>query len=148
MAWFQKAGLPLPGAIGAFSSGAAPGVDGDSAYIGSAIAGRNLVGMLPTRQAYFGKSATISDPLSGPLDFPEVLSKFPPTLLISATRDYGMSNIIRTHSELVRVGVAADLHLWEGLGHCFFYDPDLPESREAYEVIVKFFAARLGKPGN
>lgn len=44
----------------------------------------------------------------------------------------------------LRLGVTADLHAWEGMTHAFQYGTALPESREAYNVIVKFFDARLG----
>jgi alpha-beta hydrolase superfamily lysophospholipase len=43
------------------------------------------------------------------------------------------------------LGVKADLHIWEGLDHAFYFEPDLPESAEAYEVIVKFFASHLSE---
>ena len=52
---------------------------------------------------------------------------------------------MRTHSLLVSAGVPAQLHVWEGLGHAFLLDPALPESREAYEVTVKFFDRYLGR---
>ncbi len=29
--------------------------------------------------------------------------------------------------------------------HAFFYNPDLPESKEAYDIIVKFFDSHLGR---
>jgi acetyl esterase/lipase len=45
----------------------------------------------------------------------------------------------------VKQGVDADLHVWEGMFHGFFYNPDVPESRDCYDVIVRFFASRLGK---
>jgi hypothetical protein len=45
---------------------------------------------------------------------------------------------------LVKLGVDADLHVWEGLFHGFFYNPDVPESQEAYDVIVRFFEKHLG----
>jgi len=76
-----------------------------------------------------------------------VLAKFPRTLLISATRDYGLSNVVHTHTALVKAAVPANLHVWEGLGHCFFFDSDLPESREAYDVIVGFFRKALELSG-
>jgi len=60
-------------------------------------------------------------------------------LAITGSRDSAMSGAIHTHAQLVKLGVEADLHVWEGLGHGFFYDPSLPESRDAYEVIARFF---------
>jgi monoterpene epsilon-lactone hydrolase len=50
-----------------------------------------------------------------------------------------LSTAVYTHSQLVKMGVDAELHVLEGLFHGFFYNPDVPESRDAYDVIVKFF---------
>jgi acetyl esterase/lipase len=43
----------------------------------------------------------------------------------------------------VAQGVDARLHVWEGGRHAFFYDSRVPEAREAYAVIAKFFVDRL-----
>ena len=56
-----------------------------------------------------------------------------------------MSAAVQTQRELTKAGVEADLHLWDGLGHCFFLDVNLPESQEAFMVITKFFNSHLGK---
>jgi len=50
---------------------------------------------------------------------------------------------VSTHAQLVKLGVSADLHVWEGLEHGFINDPELPEAREAYDVITRFFARHL-----
>jgi acetyl esterase/lipase len=78
-----------------------------------------------------------------PAESPEVLRQFPPTLILSGTRAFDYSSGINTHNQLTRLGVEAELHLWDGLFHGFFYDPDVPESRETYEVTVKFFDKHL-----
>ena len=77
-----------------------------------------------------------------------MLAKFPPTLLITATRGFDYSAALYAHTQLVKAGVDADLHVWEGMFHGFFYNPDVPESRDCYNVIVKFFDTRLGGHGN
>jgi acetyl esterase/lipase len=74
----------------------------------------------------------------------EVLRQFPPTLIITATRGFEPSSAVRTHGRMVALGVDADLHVWEGLFHGFF-KPNMPESREAYDVILKFFDKHLGQ---
>lgn len=56
-----------------------------------------------------------------------------------------MSAAVQTHRALTNAGVDADLHLWDGMGHCFFWDVDLPESREAFAVMTKFFNTRLSR---
>lgn len=88
-----------------------------------------------------------ADPLVNPVNSAEVLSKFPPTLVITGTRDFAMSGALYTHAQLSKAGVDAELHVWEGLFHGFFYNPDVPESRDAYRVIVKFFDQHLGQRG-
>ncbi len=45
----------------------------------------------------------------------------------------------------VKHGIDAALHVWEGMFHGFFYNPDVPESRDCYDVVVRFFAGRLGR---
>ena len=84
------------------------------------------------------------DPLVAPINSPEIMAKFPPTLIITATRGFEMSGALYTHAQLVKLGVDAELHVWEALFHGFFYNPDVPESRDCYDVIVKFFDRHLG----
>ena len=91
------------------------------------------------------KGIDLQDPLVNPGDHDEIMRRFPPTLLISGTRDYLLSSVVSTHSQLVRLGVPADLHVWEGMQHAFFYYPELAESREAYRVISQFFDRYLGR---
>jgi acetyl esterase/lipase len=55
-----------------------------------------------------------------------------------------MSAAVQTQRNLRKAGVEADLELWDGLGHCFFLDSDLPESKEMFEVVTKFFDRHLG----
>jgi acetyl esterase/lipase len=88
---------------------------------------------------------SLADPLVSPGETPAVLRKFPPTLLISGTRAYDMSAAVQTHRVLTRVDVAADLHLWDGLGHCFFLDTELPESKEMLDVVARFFDRHLSR---
>jgi acetyl esterase/lipase len=86
-----------------------------------------------------------SDPLVAPASSPAVLARFPPTLIVTGTRAFELSSAVYTHTQLVKQGVDAELHVWEGMFHGFFYNPDVPESRECYQVIVNFFARHLGR---
>jgi epsilon-lactone hydrolase len=85
------------------------------------------------------------DPLESPVSESAILAKFPPSAFLSASRDITMSSAIYSHMQLIKAGAVAELYLWDGLGHDFMSDMRLPESREAYDVIVKFFNSRLGK---
>jgi len=138
LAWFQKENLPTPGAAGMFCAAAGYWDEGDSGYYVNG-------GPQPANKNPYLKNANLNDPLVFPINSPAVLAKFPPSLLVVATRDFALSSVVQTHSELVRLGVEAELHVWEGLGHAFFFDPDLPQSREMYDVTVKFFDKHLGK---
>ena len=84
------------------------------------------------------------DPLVSPINSPDVLAKFPPTLIITGTRGFELSSALYTHEQLVRLGVETELHVWEGLFHGFFYNVDVPESKDALNVIIKFFDSHLG----
>jgi len=152
VAWFQRHGLPRPGAIGLLCTGAANlegnAFGGDASYTTLPLGeGRVLppgAGGNPVQMEYFAGSDP-DDPLVAPASSPEVLALFPPTLIVTGTRSFELSNAVYTHAQLVKNGVDSDLHVWEGMFHGFFYNPDVPESKECYDVIVRFFAERLGK---
>ena len=154
VAWFRAHDLPRPGAVGVLCAGAAgasSAFGGDASYIALPVGeGRAAP---PPRPADAPAAASFAyfdgtdpdDPLVNPASSKEVLAAFPPTLIVTSTRGFDLSNAVYTHGQLVKQGVDADLHVWEGMFHGFFYNPDVPESRECYDVIVKFFATRLGK---
>ena len=89
------------------------------------------------------RSATPGDAAAYPASDPATLKRFPPTLVVVGTRDFAMSSAVNLHSRLVAQGVDARLHVWEGGRHAFFYDARVPESREAYAVMARFFHDRL-----
>jgi epsilon-lactone hydrolase len=139
MAAFQKEKLPLPAAIGIFCASADARWGGDSRSFSRPFQA------LPPNDAprrYFAET-DLTNPLASPVLDPAILKHFPPTLLITASRAQEMSAAINTHRELVKAGVDADLHVWDGLGHAFFYDSGLPESKEAFAVMANFFRRHL-----
>jgi acetyl esterase/lipase len=152
IAWFQVHDLPRPGAIGIFGAGALifDGVTGDSAYLDWALSGAPKDGLpRALKFDYFDvPGLDMRSALVSPAYSEEVLARFPPTLLIGGMRDSLLSGTVYTHSKLVKLGVDADLHVWEGAFHCSFaqgvVEPNVPETREAWDVIVKFFNTRLG----
>jgi len=151
-AWIQKEGLPTPGAIGIFCAAAESFSGGDSRFWAlpmdvffSAAPPPPAPNPPPFPMAYFSE-VDMHDPMVAPLYHPDVLAKFPPTLLISGTRSLDMSSIAYTHTEMAKAGVESYLYLWEGMWHAFTYDVDVPEAQEAFDIIVKFFDEQLGKP--
>jgi acetyl esterase/lipase len=145
VAWLLKEGLPLPGAVGMFCAAGSYYGEGDSGHFFAASTGTPLSGVTQPRGHPYFKNVDPKDPLVFPSRSAELLSRFPPSLLITSTRDQGLSSVAYMHSRLVALGVEAELHVWEGLTHGFFQDPDLPESREAHDVAVKFFERHLGR---
>lgn len=139
MAAFVKEKLPLPSSIGIFCASADGRWAGDSRAFS-----RPFQALAPQNRTlgYF-EGANLEDPQVSPVLSPDLLKRFPPTLLITATRAMEMSAAVNTHRELTKAGVDADLHVWDGLGHAFFYDPALPESREAFDVMTGFFQKHL-----
>ncbi len=147
VAWLDQEKLPLPGAIGTFCGSIAL-IGGDASHVTPL-----LVGERPSADADSGSlrgnlylsEASASDPLVWPINSPALLKRFPPTLLIAGSRDFTVSSLFAAQAALTNAGVDAELHVWDGLWHAFFFDPDLPESQQVYRVVVRFFDRHLGR---
>lgn len=139
MAAFQKEHLPMPAAIGIFCASADARFSGDSSHFSRPF---QAIGPRARGVSYLD-GADMADPLVSPIVSPEVLKHFPPTLIITATRAMDLSSAVNTNRELTKAGVDSRLHVWDGLGHDFFSNIDLPESREAFDVMARFFTTHL-----
>lgn len=161
VATMAQQGLPRPGAIGILGSSAFAGFleppaaagawGGDSRFTAPVLGGEppqslgNEPPPFPKTALRYLEGVDLSGPLVSPGNHPDVLAKFPPALVLSGTRSFDMSAAIQTHRNLLQAGATAQLNMWDGMGHCFFSDPDLPESREAFAVIATFFDRWLGR---
>lgn len=158
VAYMLETDLPVPGAIGLFCAGIpttdrdTPGVfkmsRSESAFLVSAINGfpRPVEATEPPQPSGYFRGVVANDPVVAPGDHDELLARFPPALLISGTRDFALGGVLASHNKLIRLGVEADLHVWEGLGHATFaFNPRLPESDDVHNVIVRFFDKHLGQ---
>jgi len=144
VAWFLSKHIPVPGAIGTFCSSVAE-FDGDSRWVTPPLTGDPPpTSMFKLYDLPYFNGAKTDDPLVVPGNFPNVLAQFPPTLLISGTRDFAMSTVVRSELLLSNAGVQTEMHIWDGMWHSFFSDPEMPESREAYAVMARFFDRHLG----
>jgi acetyl esterase/lipase len=141
----KQLGLPLPGAMGIFSGFGDFTKPGDSIAI---YALNGLSGYLApppehsSDTAYTG-STDLKDPVLSPI-FAD-LQGFPPTLFVTSTRDLLLSGTTILHRAFLRAGVDAQLAVFEALSHAFWNDVNLPESREANEIMARFFNKSLGK---
>jgi acetyl esterase/lipase len=146
IAWFERHHLPNPAAIGILCASVGRMFAGDSVHVTGALMGMQMpptsrpeAAALPAEfPAYLG-NADSNDPLVYPINSPDLLAKFPPTLLITSTRGFEFSSAVDSSNALNHAGVVTELHVWDGLPHAFWYNSDLPESRAAYEAIAKFF---------
>jgi len=139
--------IPRPGAVGMFCGTGEIFARGDSALFWDALTGRALGTTSQTLGDFpYLEGADASSPLVLPMRHPELLRRFPPSLLISGTRSFELSSVIRAHGDLLAAGTEPELRIWEGVTHAFLYDPDLPESRQAYDAVAHFFDRNLGRP--
>ncbi|MBW8755248.1 MAG: alpha/beta hydrolase [Sphingomonadales bacterium] len=147
-AWLPSHGLPQAGAIGIFGAGGVRFMTGDSAYVAGYIDGSFPPPPKPGEQrgdmtqGYFA-GVQMNDPIVSPALHPVVVAKFPPALIITGTRAMDMSPAIVTNSALVKAGRHPTLIVGEGMGHCYMYQPELPEARDAHQAIVDFFRENL-----
>src|SRR5947207_6465897 len=131
--------LPLPGALGIFSTLA------DFSRVGEARQLFTLNGFpgqlqptdpnhLPDNE-YIGKTSR-QDPVLSPLYAD--LHAMPPSLLVTSTRDLLLSDTTIFHRALLRAGNDSELVVFEALPHAFWYHFQLPETREALELMARF----------
>ncbi|MGA2572038.1 MAG: alpha/beta hydrolase [Terracidiphilus sp.] len=149
VAWFEKHDLPNPAAVGILCASLGNMFGGDAAFLVGPLMGMRMPPAPagrpagPPREMGYMSDADPKDPLVYPINSPELMAKFPPTLLITSTRAFEFASAINSDNALVKAGVETELHVWDGLPHAFWYNSDLPESREVYDVISKFFDRHL-----
>ncbi len=142
----KQLGLPLPAALGIFSG------LGDFSRPADSLQLFTLNGFpgrlaptdpnhLPDDQ-YVGK-ADRKDPVLSPI-FAD-LHGMPPTLLVTSTRDILLSGTTILQRALLHAGNDAQLVVFEALPHAFWYHFQLPETKEALELMAKFFDEKVGR---
>lgn len=148
-AWLPAHGLPQAGAVAILGAGAVPFMAGESAWLAGYIDGSfpappsdGSPGEDMTRGYFDGCDP--QDASAFPGYHPEVLATFPPTFILTGTRAMDMSPAIYTNTELLKAGVDSTLIVGEGMGHCYHYQHNTPEGRDACDLIVRFFSKNLG----
>jgi len=140
----KQLNLPLPGALGVFSSLADFSRPTDSRQLFTL---NGFPGQLqptdPRRlhdSDYLGKTGA-TDPVLSPLYAD--LHGWPPSLLLTSTRDLLLSDTTIFHRALLRANDDSQLVVFEALPHAFWYHFQLPETREALELMAKFFDTKV-----
>lgn len=133
----------LPAALGFFSGSADLTTSGDSES------------WMPLP----GEAATLRDSLKGYIGMADpanpVLSpvkgdvaRFPPTMLVSSTRDFLLSPTAIFERSLRRAGVETDMVIFDGLPHAFWAYMSVPETDEANKAMAKYLASKVRKIGD
>jgi epsilon-lactone hydrolase len=140
----KQLGLPLPGALGVFSSLADFSRPGDSRQLFTL---NGFPGQLqPVDPQHLPDNEYVrktdrKDPVLSPL-FAD-LHSWPPSLLVTSTRDLLLSDTAIFHRALLRAGDDSQLVVFEALPHAFWYHFQLPETQEALELMAKFFDQKV-----
>ncbi len=138
-----KERLPMPGAI-AMLHGAGLEFEGDSMQTAPALQAASGAAPPPTFDDLpFFAEADRHDPLVVPGNYPDVLAGFPPTLLVTASRDFAASAVWVMHRRLLAAGVPTECITFDGLWHAHHMSTTLPESRETFAALDRFFARHL-----
>lgn len=135
-------GSPLPAAIGYFSGSADLSTSGDSESWQPLPGGVKT--MAEGVASYIGKTP-VTDPILSPLHGD--LSKFPPTLLVSSSRDVLLSSTSIMARSLLEKGVDARFVVFDGLPHAFWAYMDIPETRQADTLMAAYLKGKVTAQG-
>ena len=141
---FKELGLPLPGALFAGTPWADLTKTGDSYFTNEGVDNVLVAyeGLFEGAATLYAGDHELTDPLISPVygDF----SDFPPTYLVSGTRDMFLSNTVRTHRKLRTAGVEADLNVYESFSHGDYLNViDSPESQQVFAELWTFLLKYL-----
>ena len=137
-------GLDVPGALYLGTPGTDVSSAGDSWIINQGIDHILLTreGMLAACVAVYAAGRDPKDPLVSP--YYGDVHGFPPTLLITGTRDMLLSSTARTHIKLRQAGVLADILVYDGVSHGdYIFVLNSPESAHAYAELNAFLLQHL-----
>lgn len=136
-------GIDLPGALYLGTPGNDMSDTGDSLYIN-----RGIDRIIPSHESYVNAvrlhadGRDLTDPIVSPIY--GSFDGFPPTFLVTGTRDLLLSSTVRTHTKLRVAGSIADLIVHEGVGHADYMNPlDSPESRFTFRELGNFVSRHL-----
>lgn len=138
--------VPLPGALFIGTPWTDLSKTGDTYFTNEGV--DNVLttydGGIESAARLYAAGRPLTDPLISPI-YGE-MRRFPPTILISGTRDLFLSCTVRAHRKLRQAGVEAELHVFEGQSHAQYGNSyPSPESEEALTEIARFFDWHLNR---
>ena len=141
---FLALGLDVPGALYAGTPWADLTKTSDTLFTNETVdcVLQTYDGLLRSAAQLYADGHDLKDPLISPVygDF----AGFPPTYLVTGTRDMLLSDTARTHRQLRSAGAVADLNVYEGVSHAdYLLVPDSPESKDVYAELNAFLLRHL-----
>ena len=141
---FKQLGLETPGALWAGTPWADLTKTGDSHFTNEGI-DRMLVsyhGVLEGAAKLYANGRDLKTPLISPV-YGE-FKGFPPTYLVTGTRDLFLSDTVRVHRKMRVAGVVADLNVYEGVSHGdYAFVVDSPELQQVFGELRTFLLKHL-----
>lgn len=133
-------GLPLPGACILHTAGV------DMTFSGDTFATNETIDVVlrtshNNAMPLYCNGHDTRDPYLSPV-FGDFSKGFPPTQLISGTRDMLLSPTVMMHRELRRAGLEAELHVFEAMPHGGFGNMS-PEDFERLEESARFIRKHI-----
>jgi len=141
----KQLGLPLPAALGIFSAHTdfSRSSDSRALFTLDGLPGRlEVPDPKRTPHSQYPGNTDPRDPVLSPI-FAD-LHGMPPSLLVTSTRDLLLSDTVLFQLALLRAGNDAQLVVFEALPHAFWYHFQLPETKEALQLMADFFDRKVG----
>jgi acetyl esterase/lipase len=139
-----KLDVDVPGALYLGTPGSDLSGTGDTFHTNQGV-DRNIPtydGIIEAMVSLYAGDLDLKDPRISPIygDF----VGFPPTILVSGTRDLFLSNTVRTHTKLRQAGAVADILVFEGVSHAdYLIEMASPESQLFLAELNRFFGQYL-----
>lgn len=142
---FQTMELPMPAALFVGTPWADLSNIGDSYAINHGVDQVLLsYSMLEPAAKAYANGMRLTDKRISPI-YGE-FKNFPPTMIVSGTRDLFLSNAVRVHRKLRSENVDADLHIYEGMSHATYLKaPQVPEVEDMYKELQRFLNQTINK---
>lgn len=132
--------LPMPAALAPLTPWSQMGDLGDSYKTNEGVDNSivSYSGWLDDVERVYANGNDINAPYLSPINGD--VSGFPPTLLVSGTRDLFLSNTVRMQEKLLKADVETNLIVYEAQSHAQYYlAPASPEAKFHVENLTKFF---------
>lgn len=135
--------LALPAALGFFSGTADFARQSDTETMFSMPGFAAAVTPTAIQAKAYLANNSLTDPVMSPIYAD--LKGFPPTLLMTGTRDFFLGSTANFHRALLHAGTRAELVVFDAMPHDHWTIPGMPETDEALSLQAKFLAAEVLK---